>query len=101
MALELNSFERKLRHLRKSAAGSDVSAKQLKEKCSELARLYCENEARFTLIQRIWKQETERPFIRTYNLLLSARRVIKALTAQGAKPYVSLHTPVSCSVLKL
>ena len=73
---DLNALEEKTRALREQCKDSAVSIKQLKRAYTIQSRRFRELKSKWMLAKKLWHYDAEKALRRTYNILLSTRRVI-------------------------
>ena len=76
---DLTTLEERIRKLRERCKEADVEVAQLKRSYSVLSRRFRKLKGKWMVAKKIWYYDTERPLKRTYNMLISTRRIISAL----------------------
>jgi hypothetical protein len=76
---DLTTLEERIRKLRERCKETDVEVAKLKKAYSVLSRRFRELKGKWMVAKKIWYYDGEKPLKRTYNMLISTRRIISAL----------------------
>jgi hypothetical protein len=73
---DLNALEEKIRKLRERSKDTTVPIRQLKKNYTMLSRNFRELKTKWMLAKKLWFYDAEKALRRTYNMLISVRRII-------------------------
>ena len=76
---DLVALEERIRRLRERCKEPNVEVVQLKKSYSVLSRRFRKLKGKWMVAKKIWYYDTKKPLKRTYNMLISTRRMISAL----------------------
>lgn len=78
-AHDISSFEKLVNDIRSLAKDSEAEVTILKKRYSVLSRRYRQLKIKWELARKIWNYDATRSLIRSYNMMIAARRTIESL----------------------